>query len=98
MVSKGNESVDYREPFKHGAPEGRFDIACNKVKKVRCAKVNNIKEAKWACKDNDANIIALSAKMPTFRAKDIVDVFLSTQFSGFERHKKRIEALDKYKG
>ena len=53
---------------------------------------------KWACKDNDANIIALSAKMPTFRAKDIVDVFLSTQFSGFERHKKRIEALDKYKG
>lgn len=75
-----------------------ISIACNKVKKVRCAKVTNTKEVKWACNDNDANVIAISAKMPTFRAKDIVDVFLKTEFSGQERHQRRIDALNSYKG
>lgn len=75
-----------------------ISIACNKVKGVRCAKVTNTKETKWARIDNDANIIAISAKMPTFRAKDIVDVFLTTKFSGQERHQKRINDLNNYKG
>ena len=75
-----------------------ISMACNKIKKVRCAKVNNIKEAKWARKDNDANIMAISAKMPTFRAKDIVDVFLKVEFSGAERHQRRIDELNSSKG
>lgn len=75
-----------------------ISIACNKVKKVRCAKVNNIKEAKWAKNDNNANVIAISAKMPLFRAKDIIDVFLKERFSGAERHQRRIDALDNYQG
>ena len=75
-----------------------ISIACNKVKNVRCAKVNNIKEVKWARKDNDANIIAISAKMPLFRAKDIADVFLKTNFSYAERHQRRIDELNNYKG
>ena len=74
-----------------------ISIACNKVPTVRCAKVTNTKETKWARNDNDANIIAISAKMPTFRAKDIIDVFLKVQFSGEERHQRRIDALNKYK-
>ena len=75
-----------------------ISIACNKVSKVRCAKVDNTKEVKWARKDNDANAIAISAKMPLFRAKDIVDVFLKTKFSYAERHQRRIDALNNYKG
>ena len=74
-----------------------ISIACNKVKKVRCAKVNNVKEAKWARNDNDANVIALSARMPLFRAKDVLDVFLKTSFSGAERHQKRIDDLNNYR-
>ncbi len=74
-----------------------ISIACNKVKNVRCAKVNNTKEAKYTRKDNDANIIALNGDMPIFRAKDIVDVFLKTNFSNEERHKKRIKMLNEYK-
>lgn len=73
-----------------------ISIACNKVKGVRCAKVTNTKEAKYTRKDNDANIIAINGNMPTFRAKDIVDVFLKTKFSNEERHKNRIKMLDEY--
>ena len=74
-----------------------ISIACNKVKGVRCAKVNNIKETKYTRLDNDANIIAISGDMPTFRAKDIVDVFLKTKFSNEERHQRRINMLNEYK-
>ena len=73
-----------------------ISMACNKVKGVRCAKVDNVSEVKYSRVDNDANIIAVSAKMPMFRAKDIVDAFLKTEFSALERHKKRIQMLDNY--
>ena len=71
-----------------------ISIACNKIKGVRCAKVDNVKEVKYARKDNDANVIAIAGNMPTFRAKDIVDAYLKTSFSGLDRHKRRIEMLD----
>lgn len=74
-----------------------ISIACNKVPKIRCAKVNNSKEARYTRKDNDANIIALSGDTSIFKAKDIADVFLKTPFSNEERHKRRIEMVDNYK-
>ena len=73
-----------------------ISIACNKVKYVRCAKVNNIKEVMWARRDNDANAIAISARIPLYRAKDIVDTFLKTSFSYKERHQKRVSDLNNY--
>lgn len=74
-----------------------ISMACNRVKGIRCAKVNDIEEAKLTRIDNDANIIALSAHTPLYRAKDILDVFLTTPFSNMERHQRRIEKLDKLK-
>ena len=38
-------------------------IACNKVKGIRCAKVDNIEEAELSRSHNDANILALNEKM-----------------------------------
>ncbi|MBR3362915.1 MAG: RpiB/LacA/LacB family sugar-phosphate isomerase [Bacilli bacterium] len=73
-----------------------ISIACNKVRLVRCAKVNNVKEVVWARRDNDANVIAISARMPMYRAKDIIDAFLSTKFSYKERHQKRVSDLNNY--
>ncbi len=73
-----------------------ISIACNKVKGIRCAKVNNVNEMKQSRRDNDANIMAISGKMPILRAKDIVDVFLKTKFKGEERHQKRIDLLNNY--
>ena len=73
-----------------------ISIACNKVKGVRCAKVNSVKEAKYTREDNDANAIALNGDIKTYIAKDIVDKFLNTKFTGEERHKRRIKMLDDY--
>ncbi|MBR2833666.1 MAG: RpiB/LacA/LacB family sugar-phosphate isomerase [Bacilli bacterium] len=75
-----------------------ISMACNKVKSVRCAKVNNVKETRWARRDNDANVIAFSSKIPLYKAKDIVDIFLATKFSYKERHQKRVTDLNDYKG
>ena len=74
-----------------------ISIACNKVKGVRCAKVNNVEEAKYTRQDNDANVIALNGSMSLEKAKAIVNTFLNTNFSGIERHVKRIKMVDNYK-
>lgn len=73
-----------------------ISIACNKVKGVRCAKVNNTKEAKLCRQDNNANIIALNEKMYLFEAKDIIDKFLKTEYKEEERYQRRIDKISKY--
>jgi len=73
-----------------------ISIACNKVKGIRCAKVDSIFDAKLARLDNNANIIALNGSMPSYKAKDIVDTFITTKFSGLERHQVRIDKISSY--
>lgn len=73
-----------------------ISIACNKVKGVRCAKVNNTREAKLCRQDNNANIIALNEKMYVFEAKDIIDTFLKTEYKEEERYQRRIDKISKY--
>jgi len=73
-----------------------ISIACNKVKGIRCAKVSNDKEAKLCRLHNDANVIAISSELSTLEAKDILDNFLTTNFSKEERHIKRIEKITNY--
>ena len=73
-----------------------ISIACNKVKGVRCAKVDTPNEARYTRLDNDANVLALSGAMPAYKAKDIVDEFFKTDFSNAERHLRRINQIKKY--
>ena len=73
-----------------------ISIACNKVKGVRCAKVNTPKEAKLTRLDNNANVIALSEKLYLFEAKDIIDTFLNTKYQPEERFERRINKITKY--
>ncbi|HEX7042531.1 MAG TPA: RpiB/LacA/LacB family sugar-phosphate isomerase [Patescibacteria group bacterium] len=45
---------------------------------------------------NDANILSLAARFATEEdAKKAVEVFLETSFSGAQRHKRRIEKMEK---
>lgn len=71
-------------------------IACNKVRGVRCAKVNNVREARLSRSDDDANIIALNQNMYAFEAKDIIDVFLNTELKKIDRYQRRIDKITKY--
>jgi ribose 5-phosphate isomerase B len=71
-------------------------IASNKVRGIRCAKVDNTKEAKLSRLHNNANVISLSSYMGLTKMKDILDVFIKTKFSNEERHLLRVNKVDNY--
>ena len=71
-----------------------MSISCNKIKTVRCAKVNTVEEAYLSRIDNDANVIALSYSIPLEENKKIIDTFLETSFTNIERHVRRINLID----
>ncbi len=73
-----------------------MSIACNKVKGIRCAKADNPDEASLTRTDNNANVLALSGKLDFEKAKEIVEIFLNTEFEGNERYIRRIEDIAKY--
>lgn len=72
-------------------------IIANKVKGVRCALVMNKDAAELTRLHNDSNCLALSAKyLGCVYAKEIVNVWLNTEFSHNERHQRRIDKIAKY--
>ena len=72
-------------------------IAANKVKGVRAALAWNAETAELARLHNDANVVSIGARMHSLQeAAAIVDVFLSTAFTGETRHSRRIDMLTSY--
>ncbi|MCI7223945.1 MAG: ribose 5-phosphate isomerase B [Fusobacterium gastrosuis] len=71
-----------------------ISIAANKIKGIRAALCFNTTMAKLTRQHNDANILALGARMVgDVLAFDIVDEFLSASFEG-GRHAKRVDAIE----
>lgn len=71
------------------------DIAANKIDGVRCALVDDVSRAIQSREHEDANVLALPAdKLESDLAFDIVKAFLDTEFSGDERHERRLEKLE----
>lgn len=73
-----------------------MSIACNKVKGVRCAKVDNAEEAALTRLDNDANVIAVSYVKEITELKEIIKTFLEMKFSDEERHHRRVDLINNY--
>jgi len=72
-------------------------MAANKVVGVRAALAYDTGTATLARQHNDANVISIGARMHTEEeALDLVRLFLSTEFSGDERHARRIAQLADY--
>lgn len=75
-------------------------IVANKIPKVRCALCWNEYTARMARTHNDANVLALGARViGNELAWEIVKVWLETPFSNEERHRQRLEkisALEKH--
>ena len=68
-----------------------MSIAANKVKGIRCALLSDVKSAEMTRLHNDTNMMALGANVtPEDVALQIVDTWLATEFSGEERHVRRI--------
>lgn len=73
-----------------------ISISANKVKGIRCALCSDTLSAKMTRLHNDANMLAMGAGMiGTNLALDIVETFLNTEFSGEERHQRRIDLIEK---
>ena len=72
-------------------------IAANKVPGVRAALAWNLDTARLGREHNDANIVAVGARQHTLdEATALVSAFLSTSFSGNERHARRIAQVLEY--
>lgn len=72
-----------------------ISITANKVKGIRAALCADTLSAKLTRLHNDANVLALGAGIvgPNL-AVEIVDAFLNTDFSGEERHQRRIDGIE----
>ncbi|MEM9554931.1 MAG: ribose 5-phosphate isomerase B [Acidobacteriota bacterium] len=69
-------------------------IAAGKVAGVRCAMVSELYGARMARAHNDANVVALGARIVGQGvAEEIVDVFLATSFEG-GRHARRVGKIE----
>ncbi|MCJ8157428.1 ribose 5-phosphate isomerase B [Sphingomonas sp. LaA6.9] len=103
------ESVDYPDygyKLAHAIAEGEADrgivlcgsgigisIAVNRHPAARCALVSDHLSARLAREHNDANVIAMGARLIGVDiAKDCLAVFLTTEFGG-DRHVRRVEKL-----
>ena len=105
----GIESVDYpdygyklAEAIASGAADKGIalcgsgigiSIAVNRHPAARAARVSEPLSARLAREHNDANVIAMGARLIGIEmAKECVEVFLATPFAG-DRHERRVEKL-----
>ena len=72
-----------------------ISIAANRIAGIRAALCADCFSAQATREHNDANILALGARVvgPGLAVK-IADTFLHTDFSGDERHRRRIELIE----
>ena len=74
-----------------------ISIAANRYKNIRATLCSSTIHAEMARKHNNSNILALGGRItPINELKDIVEVWLSTDFEG-GRHQKRIDLIDEIK-
>ncbi len=70
-----------------------ISMAVNRNPACRCALVSESLSAKLCREHNDANVIAMGARIIGIEtAKDCITQFLNTEFGG-DRHKRRVDKL-----
>ncbi|MFN2318961.1 MAG: ribose-5-phosphate isomerase [Dermatophilaceae bacterium] len=72
-------------------------MAANKVSGVRAALCYSDELARLAREHNDAQVISIGARMNTVeQSRSMVRTFVSTAFSGDERHQRRLDMISAY--
>ena len=72
-----------------------ISITANKVKGIRCALCGDPVSARLTREHNDANMLAMGAAIiGESVALNIVDIFLDTEFSGVDRHQRRVDLIE----
>lgn len=69
-------------------------VAANKIRGVRSALCHDTFSARQGVEDDDMNVLALGARVigPSL-AVELVRAFLAAEFSGAERHRRRLEKV-----
>jgi len=71
-----------------------MSIVANKVPGVRAALCGDTYTARTSREHNDANVLCLGARATgTELARDIMSIWISTDFSGAERHRRRVHKV-----
>lgn len=69
-------------------------ITANKVPGIRCALLSDVMSARLTREHNDTNMMAIGAGVVgEMLALEILDTWLTTEFSGSERHQRRIDKV-----
>ncbi len=69
-------------------------IAANKVNGIRCGLAYSIETARGARQHNNANVVAVGGRSKMMDDPvEIVKIFLETDFSGEERHVRRVKEI-----
>ncbi|MBN3032694.1 MAG: ribose 5-phosphate isomerase B [Candidatus Saganbacteria bacterium] len=99
---------DFAFPVAGAVAAGQFDrgilicgsgvgmaIAANRVRGIRAVNVNNLATARQSRRHGDANILCLAGRhLAPKKALRLTEVWLKTEFSGDERHRRRIRKID----
>ena len=74
-----------------------ISIACNKVKGVRCGKLNSVKDAVHGRESDFINVIALAASTPLEENKEIVLAYLNSRENMSDpAYRKRVNDIKEY--
>lgn len=74
-----------------------ISIACNKVKGIRCGKINTVKEAIHGKENDYVNIIALSGEAPLEENIEIIEAFLNAKENRNDSvYQDRINQIERY--
>ncbi len=107
-LNKDDDYPDFIVPLAKEVANGSLDrgiavcgsgvgasIAANKIAGVRAALIHDIFSAHQGVEDDNMNIMCLGGRViGSFLAKDLVHAFLNARFSGEQRHRRRLAAIE----
>ena len=73
-----------------------MSIDCNKVKGIRCAKIDNKIDAEYAKRHNDANVLAFSMHKSPRTIVKFIEIFNKNKVDEDPIYRKRNELVERY--
>jgi ribose 5-phosphate isomerase B len=107
LLQNEDDYPDYVIPLAHAVANGEVErgiavcgsgvgacVATNKVKGVRACLISDTFSARQGVEDDNMNLICLGGRVIGHSlAKELVKTFLEAQFSGLERHLRRVSKV-----
>ncbi len=73
-----------------------MSIAANKVKGIRCAKINSVEDAILSRNDNGANVMTFNYTDDMKDIKNYIDAFIDADPINDARHQRRVDKITRY--